>query len=206
MLGGGVLDHKHDVTYTAIQCKFFGRNYTIPKSQIDSFLAASEQECFTRRIFVCTGNLTDNALNELHNRTKPVECVSRTDLEEANVDWSGFLKTNQVTITKRKLRPYQKEALEKSNYKSDNSIVNNATCSGNCQGVNLSGYNPVIASKTISYTYPVYVFEKSSNSYEIIESNIVTNNTTSGPALVISGSSATKTIGDLLLRYQWRTR
>ena len=99
-------------SFTAIQCKFFGRNYTIPKSQIDSFLAASEQECFTRRIFVCTGNLTDNALNELHNRTKPVECVSRTDLEEANVDWSGFLKTNQVTITKRKLRPYQKEALE----------------------------------------------------------------------------------------------
>ena len=53
----------------------------------------------------------------------------------------------------------------------------------------------MIASNTISYTYPVYVFEKSSNSYEIIESNIVTNNTTSGPALVISGSSATKTIG-----------
>ena len=112
--GGGVngLEDNVNPSFAAIQCKFFGRNYTIPKSQIDSFLAASDQECFTRRIFVCTGNLTDNARNELHNRTKPVECVSRTDLEEANVDWSGFLKTNQVTITKRKLRPYQKEALE----------------------------------------------------------------------------------------------
>ena len=111
---GGVNGLGDNVTqsFTAIQCKFFGRNYTIPKSQIDSFLAASDQDCFTRRIFVCTGNLTDNARNELQNRTKPVECVSRTDLEEANVDWSGFLKTNQVTITKRKLRPYQEEALE----------------------------------------------------------------------------------------------
>ena len=83
-----------------------------PKSQIDSFLAASEQDCFTRRIFVCTGHLTDNARLELLNRSKPVESIGRSELEEANVDWSAFLKTNQVSITKRKLRPYQQEALE----------------------------------------------------------------------------------------------
>ena len=27
-------------TYTAIQCKFFGRNHTIPKSQVDSFISS----------------------------------------------------------------------------------------------------------------------------------------------------------------------
>ena len=111
---GGVkgLANKVNPSFTAIQCKFFGRNSTIPKSQIDSFLAASDQDCFTRRIFVCTGHLTDNARLELLNRSKPVESIGRSDLEEVNVDWSAFLKTNQVTITKRKLRPYQQEALE----------------------------------------------------------------------------------------------
>ncbi|HIV55842.1 MAG TPA: hypothetical protein H9898_08660, partial [Candidatus Anaerobiospirillum stercoravium] len=43
----------HNVyTYTAIQCKFFGRDQYIPKSQVDSFLSDSEPEHFTHRIFV----------------------------------------------------------------------------------------------------------------------------------------------------------
>ena len=111
-MGGGQLANKGDASYTAIQCKFFGREQFIPKSQVDSFISDSDRDYFTDRIFVYTGRLSEHAQKELLNRPKPVHTVSRSDLEEANVDWSGFLKTNQVTITKRKLRPYQKEALE----------------------------------------------------------------------------------------------
>ena len=111
-MGGGILANKDDVSFTAIQCKFFGREQFIPKSQVDSFISDSDRDYFTDRIFVYTGRLSEHAQKELFNRPKPVHTVSRSDLEEANVDWSGFLKTNQVTITKRKLRPYQKEALE----------------------------------------------------------------------------------------------
>ena len=109
---GRQLANKGDASYTAIQCKFFGREQFIPKSQVDSFISDSDRDYFTDRIFVYTGRLSEHAQKELLNRPKPVHTVSRSDLEEANVDWSGFLKTNQVTITKRKLRPYQKEALE----------------------------------------------------------------------------------------------
>ena len=109
---GRQLENKGDASYTAIQCKFFGREQFIPKSQVDSFISDSDRDYFTDRIFVYTGRLSEHAQKELLNRPKPVHTVSRSDLEEANVDWSGFLKTNQVTITKRKLRPYQKEALE----------------------------------------------------------------------------------------------
>ena len=112
VVGGGILANKSDVSFTAIQCKFFGREQFIPKSQVDSFISDSDRDYFTDRIFVYTGRLSEHAHKELLNRPKPVHTVSRSDLEEANVDWSGFLKTNQVTITKRKLRPYQKEALE----------------------------------------------------------------------------------------------
>ena len=111
-MGGGILANKDDVSFTAIQCKFFGREQFIPKSQVDSFISDSDRDYFTDRIFVYTGRLSEHAQKELLNRPKPVHTISRSDLEEANVDWSGFLKTNQVTITKRKLRPYQKEALE----------------------------------------------------------------------------------------------
>ena len=99
-------------SFTAIQCKFFGREQFIPKSQVDSFLADSERPFFSDRYFVYTGRLSEHAHSELINRTNPVKTISRSDLEEANVDWSGFLKTHQVTITKRQLRPYQQEALE----------------------------------------------------------------------------------------------
>ncbi|HIV54685.1 MAG TPA: DEAD/DEAH box helicase family protein [Candidatus Anaerobiospirillum stercoravium] len=99
-------------TYTAIQCKFFGRDQYIPKSQVDSFLSDSEPEHFTHRIFVYTGRLSEHAQKELSHRPKHVETISRSDLEEANIDWNGFLKTGQVLISKRQLRPYQQEALE----------------------------------------------------------------------------------------------
>ena len=112
VVGVGQLANKSDVSFTAIQCKFFGREQFIPKSQVDSFISDSDRDYFTDRIFVYTGRLSEHAQKELLNRPKPIHTVSRSDLEDANVDWSGFLKTNQVTITKRKLRPYQKEALE----------------------------------------------------------------------------------------------
>ena len=97
-------------TYAAIQCKFYGRNHYIAKSQVDSFLAASEPECFTRRLFVYTGRLSVHAHNEHYNRTKHIETINRTQLEELNLDWESYLNSGQLIITKRQLRPYQQAA------------------------------------------------------------------------------------------------
>ena len=88
----------------------------------------------------------------------------------------------------------QKEALENSNYLSNNGNVSNPTCTGSCEGVNMSGYESVIGETSISYTYPVYTFEASGNGYEIVESNIVTNSN-SNDSILIPGSREESTVG-----------
>ena len=44
-------------TFCAIQCKFYAADYRIQKSDLDSFLTASESKFFTRRLFVETLSL-----------------------------------------------------------------------------------------------------------------------------------------------------
>ena len=112
--GGGILDNKYDVTYTAIQCKFFGSDNQIPKSQVDSFLSDSDRPYFTGRIFVFTGKLSPNAELELAQpRPVPVKVINRSELEEVNINWNAYLETSKVSIAApRPLRPYQQKAVE----------------------------------------------------------------------------------------------
>ena len=111
-MGGGQAN-KLNYSFTAIQCKFYGRDSYIAKSQVDSFLADSERPYFTRRIFVYTGKLSANAQLELtRERTIPVQALSRSELEEANLDWAGYLRTGKLNIARRVLRTYQQTAVE----------------------------------------------------------------------------------------------
>lgn len=105
--------------YTAIQCKFYGREQYIPKVQVDSFLGAlsrknteTDTPYFREGIFVYTGKLSEHAENLLLSNDKHVTTLSHSELEEANLDWKGYLRTGELKLTHRVLRPYQQTALE----------------------------------------------------------------------------------------------
>ena len=101
------------MSFTAIQCKFFGREQYIPKGQVDSFANASDRTCFTRRIFVYTGRLSEHAEQELvKDRSVPITPICYAQLAAANLNWERYLQTGQLVVTHRVLRPYQQLALE----------------------------------------------------------------------------------------------
>lgn len=100
-------------TYTAIQCKFYAQDASVPKKEIDSFLAASDTDFFTGRMMIATNsNWSDNALATLANKTVPCIVLDREKLAQSSIDWSQYLKTGQVNVTKRSLRSYQQTALQ----------------------------------------------------------------------------------------------
>ena len=110
---------KQNVYYTAIQCKFYGREQYIPKAQVDSFLSflgrtipGTETPIFREGFFVYTGKLSEHAENLLLNNDKHVTTLSYSELEQANLDWQSYLKTGELKLTHRVLRKYQEEALE----------------------------------------------------------------------------------------------
>ena len=100
-------------TYTAIQCKFYAKDAKVPKKEIDSFLAASDTPFFTGRMIVATNSdWSDNAKPTLASKTVPCILIDREQLAKSNIDWSKYSKDGSVVVTKRNLRPYQKEALQ----------------------------------------------------------------------------------------------
>ena len=101
-------------TYTAIQCKFYAKDASVHKKEIDSFIAASDKEFFTGRMMVATNSKwSDNAWATLAgNKCKPY-LLDRETLAQSSIDWSQYLKTGQVKVTKRSLRSYQQTALQK---------------------------------------------------------------------------------------------
>ena len=100
-------------TYTAIQCKFYAKDAKVPKKEIDSFLAASDTDFFTGRMMIATNsNWSDNALATLANKSVPCIVLDREKLAQSSIDWSQYLKTGQVNVTKRSLRSYQQTALQ----------------------------------------------------------------------------------------------
>ena len=59
--------------FHAIQCKFYADDYTIQKSDIDSFFTASGQKPFSHCVIVVTSNSwTENAESSLFNQQPPV--------------------------------------------------------------------------------------------------------------------------------------
>ncbi|HIV55780.1 MAG TPA: DEAD/DEAH box helicase family protein [Candidatus Anaerobiospirillum stercoravium] len=105
-------------SFTAIQCKFFRPNHYIPSSQVDSFTASLARvgtdgvtKLFSAGLFVYTGRLSEQVENLLLQCQTPIQTLGRSELEDANVDWVGYLKSGELSITHAVLRPYQQEAL-----------------------------------------------------------------------------------------------
>lgn len=103
-----------DGLFTAIQCKFYDKEATVPKSGVDSFIASSSKSFFTRRFLVATNEKwTDNVKEELQQQTPPVTLITRETLANSTIDWSAYQKGELKEVAKRTPREYQKEAINK---------------------------------------------------------------------------------------------
>jgi predicted helicase len=113
--------------YWAIQCKCFAEDATIDKPAVDTFLSTSSREFkgddlktarFAHRLWISTTNKWGgNATEAIQNQNPPVTRLNLYDLQEAPVDWEKLDKGitgEQSRSAKKKLRPHQQEALEKT--------------------------------------------------------------------------------------------
>ena len=99
--------------YHAIQCKCYAEDYTVKKSDIDSFFTASGQKPFTLRYIVTTTNdWSDNAANSLHSQQPPVYKIDLLALETSQIDWAKYQPTAATPVLKPKkeLRAHQTSA------------------------------------------------------------------------------------------------
>lgn len=109
-----VAKEKYGDGYCAIQCKFYGENTTVEKSNIDSFFTASGKKIYTSRlIFSTSNNWTIHAEDALKNQKIPVNRISIYDMEDGSIDWSQFDEASLFAPQKIKndIRPHQKKAI-----------------------------------------------------------------------------------------------
>lgn len=99
--------------YHAVQCKFYDKERTVQKKDIDSFFTASGKTSFVHRIIVATtDNWSQPAEAALRDQQPPVSKIDRHDLENSRIDWSQF-EPDQMPALKPKLalREHQQTAL-----------------------------------------------------------------------------------------------
>ena len=98
----------------AIQCKFYAEGKTIPKSAVDSFLAASGTGDFGQRIIIDTTGLdwSVNLEKTLAGQAVPVVRIGLHNLRESPVDWARFVESGELVAEGPPvLRPHQEDAL-----------------------------------------------------------------------------------------------
>ena len=96
-----------------MQCKFYQRNSSVPKSDIDSFISASERR-FAHRFLVATNERwSGNSLATLQNASPAVTLITLKEFENSDIDWKALLAGKKKIIRKKLLRDYQKEALDR---------------------------------------------------------------------------------------------
>ena len=108
-----VATNADDGQFTAIQCKMYEIGHTVSKSDIDSFVSASDKDYYTKRFIVATNqNWTDNVLNNLKDKRVPVTVITHNDLASSTVDWKAYMNGEETSLKKRNLRGYQKAAID----------------------------------------------------------------------------------------------
>jgi Predicted helicase len=111
-----VAEERDTGDYCAIQCKCYDPDYTLQKSDIDSFFTASGTDVFNKRIIVSTTDKwSKHAEDTLNNQQIPVNRLTLHDLANSPIDWSAFsLKKPQLKLKpKKQTRPHQQTALDK---------------------------------------------------------------------------------------------
>jgi predicted helicase len=102
-------------TFCAIQCKFYGENHRIQKSDIDSFFTASGKRHFSLRLIIDTTNApwSANAEEALNDQQPPAQRITFDRLDSSPIDWSAYLHRHEVKLAAPKeIRPHQRDALE----------------------------------------------------------------------------------------------
>ena len=103
----------NDGSFAAVQCKFYQRNSSVAKSDIDSFISASERR-FAHRFLVATNERwSGNSLSTLQNASPAVTLITLKEFENSDIDWKALLAGKKKIIRKKLLRDYQKEALDR---------------------------------------------------------------------------------------------
>lgn len=114
-LGVDLVAQKHTGELVAIQAKFY--QSAIQKSNIDSFLGELGKNYYSSGMIVAsTDKWGANAEKALADREDVVR-IGLSDLRNSQIDWSQFSFTNPTEVkvkSAKKLRPYQKEVVEKS--------------------------------------------------------------------------------------------
>ena len=112
-LGIDLVAEGFDGTLWAIQCKAYDPESSLKKSDIDSFLSASNQKQFSNRLLITTTkSIGENARNTISDQEKPVQIVDWIRLNESSVDWSLAEKgIKNKQHSPRELRPHQAKAL-----------------------------------------------------------------------------------------------
>ena len=118
--------------YWAIQCKCYDDTTQVTKEGVAKFVEASnrkfakdtnkpnEKTTFDQRFFIAsTNNWTDNAIRGVYDRKEPIITITKTNLENANIDWLELYNKvifndpkSDPTIKLKEIRPHQQEALE----------------------------------------------------------------------------------------------
>lgn len=110
-----VAQERYSGEYWAVQCKFYGRNHTLDKGDIDSFFTESGKAPFTHRMIVSTTDKWSKKAEEaLEGQTVPVERLGLSDLEDSGVDWGNFRierPDDLILVPKKELRLHQRSAL-----------------------------------------------------------------------------------------------
>ena len=101
--------------YCAIQCKCFAEDTRVTKPQINSFVAASAAEVFTKRILVHTGaELGPNVLRTIKPLGPDFQVIGYGHLASRPIDWPDLRQEAPEQLDYRperfSLRPHQREA------------------------------------------------------------------------------------------------
>jgi predicted helicase len=109
--GVDLVGELEDGTFAAIQAKFYEADRSVSKPDIDSFISASVEACFTRRIIVATTDKRNDNAEETLVRAG-VTWIGPGTLDDA-LDWSDFLPNSKVSPPAAKtVRPHQREAID----------------------------------------------------------------------------------------------
>ena len=95
--------------FAAIQCKFLETGGSIPKKEIDSFLAASGRSEFRRRVWIDTTGRpwSRNAEETLRVQEKPVQRIGLHYLKASPIDWAAYVASGAVGEREPPRTPWQ---------------------------------------------------------------------------------------------------
>ncbi len=116
-LGIDLVAAMRDGGYCAIQCKFHAPDSRITKAALDSFIAASDRDPFTRRMVVDTGaEWGPNAQRTIDGLKPPCQVMRFNDLADRPIEWPDLDRDEPEALEwhadKFDLRAHQRAAFD----------------------------------------------------------------------------------------------